>query len=209
MRVCVRTFEEHLQAAVAVHGHLCAGQVLGVRMARRGCFELGIDPDEREDRKRLIVYVETDRCAADAVASVTGCKLGKRTLKHMDYGKVATTLVDTQTGNAVRVIARDDAREKATAYSDDDGNVPQAQLIAYQEMSDEELLIVQHVQVDIPPEDLPGRPLRRVMCDQCGESVSDGREVTVNGRTLCRACTGTSYYRALSHRRDAEGAEVP
>ena len=190
----MQTFEEHLEAAAAAHGHLCAGQVIGVRMARRGCAELGLDPDERADRKRLIVYVEVDRCAADAVASVTGCKLGKRTLKHVDYGKAAATFVDTQTGHAVRVIARDDAREKALAYGDDEGNISQAQLIAYQKMTDDELLIVQRVKVNIPPEDLPGRPLRRVTCEQCGESVSDGREVTVNGRTLCRACAGQSYY---------------
>ena len=193
----MRSFEEHLQAAAAMHGHLCAGQVLGVRMARRGCAELGIDPDERSARRRLIVYVETDRCAADAVASVTGCKLGRRTLKHVDYGKMAATLVDTRTGNAVRVIARDDAREKALAYCESDGETSKVQLIAYQKMPDDELLLVQRVKVDIPPEDLPGRPLHRVTCQQCGESVSDGREVVVNGRTLCRVCADTSYYRIL------------
>ena len=176
-----------------MHGHLCAGQVLGVRMARRGCLELGLDPDDRADRKRLIVYVETDRCAADAVESVTGCRLGKRTLKHMDYGKVAATLVDMQTGRGVRVIARDDARDKVKAYGD--SKALQAQLAAYQKMPDDDLLVVQRVKVDIPPEDLPGRPLRRVTCEACGESVSDGREVVVDGRTLCRACATEPYYR--------------
>jgi formylmethanofuran dehydrogenase subunit E len=188
----MRTFEEHLAQAVAAHGHLCPGQVLGVRMARRGCLELGLDPDDRADRKRLIVYVETDRCAADALESVTGCKLGKRTLKHVDYGKVAATLVDTQTGRAVRVIARDEARDKVTSYGD--AGTAQAQLTAYQKMPDDDLLIVQRVKVDIPPEDLPGRPLRRVTCEACGESVCDGREVMVNGRMLCRACAGQAYY---------------
>ncbi len=194
----MKTFEEQLEEAVAQHGHLCAGQVLGVRMARRGCLELGVDPDERASRKRLIAYVEIDRCAADAVASVTGCRLGKRSLKHVDYGKVAMTLVDMQTGRAVRVVARDDAREKALAYCDDDCETHAAQLAAYQRMPDDELLIVQHVQVSIPVQDLPGRPLRRVQCEECGESISDGREVVVNERILCRACAGSSYYRVLS-----------
>ena len=161
-------------------------------MARRGCLELGLDPDDRADRKRLIVYVETDRCAADALESVTGCKLGKRTLKHVDYGKAAATLVDTQTGRAVRVIARDEARDKVTSYGD--AGTAQTQLTAYQNMPDDDLLIVQRVKVDIPPEDLPGRPLRRVTCEACGESVCDGREVMVNGRMLCRACAGQAYY---------------
>jgi formylmethanofuran dehydrogenase subunit E len=193
----VRTFEEHLQQAVAMHGHLCAGQVLGVRMARRGCLELGLDPDERADRKRLIIYVEIDRCATDAISSVTGCKLGKRTLKHVDYGKVAATFVDTQTGRAVRVMARDDARDKALVYCEGDGETSEAQFLAYQKMPDDELLTVQRVQVEIPPHDLPGRPLGRVTCARCGESISDRREVTVNGRALCRACAGTSYYRRI------------
>src|SRR5512136_3400869 len=108
----MHSFEEHLQQAAAMHGHLCAGQVIGVRMARRGCLELGLDPDERADRQRLIVFVEVDRCATDAISSVTGCKLGKRTLKHVDYGKVAATFVDMRTGRAVRVVAREDARDK-------------------------------------------------------------------------------------------------
>jgi formylmethanofuran dehydrogenase subunit E len=190
----MRTFEEHLQSAAAAHGHLCAGQVIGVRMARRGCLELGLDPDERADRKRLIVYVEVDRCAADAVASVTGCKLGRRTLKHVDYGKVAATFVDVQTGRAVRVLAREDARGKALAYCAGDCAAPEAQLRAYQKMPDDDLLIVRRVKVAIPSEDMPGRPLRRVTCDGCGESVSDGREVIADGRALCRACAGARYY---------------
>jgi formylmethanofuran dehydrogenase subunit E len=119
------TFEEHLAKAVALHGHLCAGQVIGVRMARRGCIELGLDPDDGVDRRRLIAYVEVDRCAADAIASVTGCKLGKRTLKYVDYGKVAATLVDTRTGRAVRILARD-ARDKVPAYCDGTCETPQA-----------------------------------------------------------------------------------
>ena len=193
----MKTFEEHLQAAAATHGHLCAGQVIGVRMARRGCLELGLDPDEHADRQRLIVYVEVDRCATDAISSVTGCKLGKRTLKHVDYGKVAATFVDTHTGRAVRVVAREDARDKARAYGDGEYGASETQRVAYQKMPDDDLLIVQSVKVDIPPEDLPGRPLRRVTCQQCGESVSDGREVVVNGRTVCRACAQASYYRRM------------
>jgi formylmethanofuran dehydrogenase subunit E len=180
-----------------MHGHLCAGQVIGVRMARRGCLELGLDPDERADRQRLIVYVEVDRCATDAISSVTGCKLGKRTLKHVDYGKVAATFVDTHTGCAVRVVAREDAREKAHAYCDGEYSASETQRVAYQKMPDDDLLIVQRVKVDIPPEDLPGRPLCRVTCQQCGESVSDGREMVVNGRTVCRACAHASYYRRI------------
>ena len=105
----MRSFNELLVDAAMMHrGHVCPGQVLGVRMAMLGCQLLGIeDPTQG---KRLIVYVEIDRCMADAIAAVTGCRLGKRTLKHMDYGKCACTFVDMSTGRAVRISARDDAR---------------------------------------------------------------------------------------------------
>ena len=190
----MRPFEELLEESVATHGQKCAGQVLGVRMALRGLRELALDPDLKADRKRLIVYVEIDRCAADAVASVTGCRLGRRTLKYVDYGKVAATFVDVTTGRAVRVLARDEARRVPV-----NAGLPkhEAQLRAYQVMPDYELFVVMPVQVDIPDEDLPGRPVRRVVCAECGEGVNDGREVRLDGRTVCRACAGDSYYRRV------------
>ena len=194
----MRSFEELLEESVAAHGHTCAGQVLGVRMAMRGLSELSLDPDAPADRRRLIVYVEIDRCAADAVASVTGCRLGKRTLKHVDYGKVAATFVDIETGRAVRVLARDEARERVDDYiASADLPKHEAQLRAYQVMPEEDLFVVMPVQVRVPAEDMPGRPTRRVTCQACGESVNDGREVTVAGQTLCRACAGESYYRRM------------
>jgi formylmethanofuran dehydrogenase subunit E len=192
----MRPFEDLLEEAVAAHGHKCAGQVLGVRMAMRGLRELSLDADVRTDRKRLIVYVEIDRCAADAVASVTGCRLGKRTLKYVDYGKVAATFVDTETGRAVRVLARDEARELVDDYVASN-SLPkyEAQLQAYQVMAEDELFVVTPVTVEIPIEDRPGRPISRVTCEKCGEGINDAREVNVEGRNLCRACAGKAYYR--------------
>ena len=66
------TFESLLQSSAAAHGHLCPGQVVGVRMAMLGCRLIGLDEPTRHDQiKKLIVYVEMDRCTADAVAYVT------------------------------------------------------------------------------------------------------------------------------------------
>ena len=194
----MRTIEAYLEDAAAAHGHLCAGQVLGVRMALRGLSELQLDPDAKDDRQRLIVYVEIDRCATDAIASVTGCRLGRRTLKYVDYGKVAATFVDVPTGRAVRVLARDEARNLAKAHAVGTGLTKhEAQLRAYQVMSEKDLLVVMPVQVDLPTEDMPGRTLRRVTCNSCGEGINDAREVIVEGRTLCRSCAGGGYYRVL------------
>jgi len=175
---------------------MCPGQVLGVRMAMLGLRRLGID-DPMKHRKRLLTFVEIDRCATDAVSLVTGCRLGKRSLKYLDYGKVAATFVDLETRRAVRVVARDDARQKAKQMLGSLSDPHKQQLEAYKLMDDEELFTTQRVRVNLREEDLPGRPRSRVACDQCGEGVNDGRENYVNGRTLCRNCAGESYYEVL------------
>jgi formylmethanofuran dehydrogenase subunit E len=182
-----------LHRAAAVHGHLCPGQVLGVRMAMAGCRALGID--EPQTGKRLLVYVEIDRCAADAISAVTGCRLGKRTLKYVDYGKLAATFVNLETGRAVRVVALEAAREAAIAYAPDvAGDRHAVQAVAYAVMPDEKLLVIQPVQIKIAQEDLPGPSLSRVRCDRCGEAINDRREVRAYEHVLCRACAGGAYY---------------
>src|SRR5438874_6512987 len=106
----MKSFDDYLRDAEQAHGHLCAGQVLGVRMAMLGLQELGIEDPQGADRKRLVTFVEIDRCATDAVAVVTGCRLGKRALKFRDWGKMAATFVDLVSGRAVRVAALETSR---------------------------------------------------------------------------------------------------
>lgn len=187
-------FESLLNESVKIHGHLCPGQVLGVKMSMLGLRETGIDDPKGKDRKSLIVFVEMDRCATDAVQSVTGCSLGHRTMKFMDYGKMAATFVNLKIGKAVRVVAKEEAREKAKEYFPDIEDKYKAQLEAYKIMSDEELFEVMEVAVKIKPEDMPGRPLKRIPCDMCGEYVQDMREIHKNGKVLCRPCAEGGYY---------------
>ncbi len=189
-------FEKLLADSAALHGHICPGQVLGVRMAMRGLQELGIEKIEANS-KRLVVYVEIDRCATDAIQVVTGCKLGKRTMKYVDYGKLAATFIDLNTGDAVRLAAREDVREKAARHQPDGWTKNEAQVAAYKTMPDEELFDIERVSVHIPGTDMPGPPLSRVICDECGEGVNDGREVRREGKILCRACANGSYYQPL------------
>ena len=148
--------------------------------------------------------VEIDRCATDAVSLVTGCRLGKRSMKFLDYGKVAATFVDLETGHAIRVVARDDSRLKAKEMfrgtnSGQMANPYKQQLEAYKIMSEEELFTVQEVRVKLKPEDLPGGPHSRVSCEQCGEGVNDHRERIVEGHVLCRGCAGERYYEAVAN----------
>lgn len=190
----MQDFKSLLAEAVAVHGHLCPGQVLGVRMAMAGCRALGID--ELRGNKRLMVYVEIDRCAADAIGAVTGCRLGKRTMKHVDYGKQAATFVDTNNGRAVRVAARESARERVSAWASvqEGEDRHAAQLRAYAVMPDEELLTLQEVRLTVREEDRPGPPISRVPCALCGEGINDRREVRRGEQVLCQACAAGAYY---------------
>lgn len=197
----MKDFQEMLDAAGALHGHLCAGQVLGVRMAQTGLNALGVDPEA--EHKRILVFVECDRCAADAVSAVACVSLGKRTLKYLDYGKMAVTFFDTKTGRAVRVVAREDARQLAKAYAPVDLGKYEAQLIAYQVMPEDELLTIEEVMVKLSEYDMPGPPRKTVLCECCGEGINDNREVVKDGATLCRACAGGSYYaRAIDRGKD-------
>lgn len=193
----METLDELLQRAEHSHGHMCAGQVLGVRMAMLGCRLIGIDDPLGKDRKNLMVFVEIDRCAADAVNTVTGCRLGKRTLKYYDYGKLAATFLNTKTDEAVRVVALDTARDAADCAFPEIENKYQRQLQAYKVLPEEELYKVERVAVRVSEQDQPGRPVSRVTCDKCGEGINDRREVIRDGRTLCRACAGDAYYERL------------
>lgn len=193
----MQSFEELLEISAKIHGHLCAGQVIGVRMALIGLRLIGIDDPKGADRKKLYVIVEIDRCATDAIQSVTGCSLGKRSLRWMDFGIMAATFVNFATGKAVRVTAREEARELSAKYCPELADKYKRQLEAYRLMPEEELFTTQEVLVSVPECDLPGRPLRRVQCDQCGDHVQDSREVERDGRTLCRACDGQRYYKLI------------
>jgi formylmethanofuran dehydrogenase subunit E len=191
----MKTLGEYLALAEQAHGHICAGQVLGVRLALCGLRELGIH-DPIADRKRLVTYVEIDRCVTDAVALVANCRLGKRALKFRDWGKVAATFVDLQTGRAVRVAAREDSKEKARAMFPE-LDKEQGQQKAYGELPDDALFDRKWVRVTVAPEDLPGFKGPRVVCAECGEGINFKREVIVNGRALCGACAGGRYYEPL------------
>jgi formylmethanofuran dehydrogenase subunit E len=191
----VKSLNEYLELAAVAHGHLCAGQVLGVRMAMLGLREIGI-ADPIAERKRIVTYVEIDRCLTDAVALVTNCRLGKRALKVRDWGKVAATFVNLQTGSAIRIAAKESSKQAACEMFPD---MPKdaGQQKAYAQLSDEILFDKKWVKVEVKPEDLPGFKGPRVICERCGEGINFKREVLQQGRTVCRSCAGESYFAEL------------
>ena len=193
----MESFDELLEVSTRIHGHICAGQVIGVRMSMLGLERIGIDDPKGADRKKLYVLVEIDRCATDAIQSVTGCSLGKRSMRWMDFGIMAATFVNLETGKAVRVTALEESRELSKKYCPEIEDKYQRQLAAYRIMPEEELFSVQTVKVTIPECDMPGRPQRRVQCEFCGDYVQDNRVVEQEGRILCRACAGQRYYQTV------------
>jgi len=162
-----------------------------------GLQKLGIDDPHGKDRKRLVTFVEIDRCATDAVAVVTGCRLGKRALKFRDWGKMAATFVDVDTNHAIRVSAKESSKAVARQMHPEIENKNQQQMLAYREMSDTDLFSLQWVKVELPPEEFPGYKGERIVCENCGEGINFRREVRRDGKTLCRACAGESYYQPL------------
>ena len=179
-----------------LHGHICPGQLLGVRMAQRGCLLTRVKDPRGADRKKLIVWVEIDRCVADAVSAVTGVRLGKRSLKYLDYGKVAATFLNLSENLSVRIVAKDEARGLADSLFPEIESKKERQMLAYRRASDDALFKTEWVRVNLSKHELPGRPQSRIVCEQCGEGVSDGREVAdALGRKICRGCAFGFYYK--------------
>jgi len=189
-------FDELLASSATTHGHLCPGQVVGVRMAILGCRLIGLDDPGRHDQiKKLIVYVEMDRCTADAVAHVTHVKLGRRSLKFVDYGIMAATFLNLETGKTFRILSTEEARDLAPFYAPEVSDKSQQQLEAYKRMPDSVLFRVQQVQVPLDEFDLPGPTRSKIPCTHCGQLVRDHREVVLDGVTLCRPCTHGAYFK--------------
>jgi formylmethanofuran dehydrogenase subunit E len=195
----MKSFDELLEISTRIHGHICAGQVIGVRMSMIALALLGIHDPQGLDRKKLYVIVEIDRCATDAIQSVTGCSLGKRSMKWLDHGIMAATFVNLLTGKAVRITAREEARERSKEYCSEIADKYARQLEAYKIMPEDELFRVESVSLNLPPEDLPGRPLKRVQCEVCADWVQDCRDELSEGKVVCRNCARGRYYTKIEN----------
>jgi formylmethanofuran dehydrogenase subunit E len=209
----MQPLETLLREAEIAHGHLCAGQILGVRMAMLGCSMLGIDePRSGPDRKRLVTFVEIDRCATDAIAVVTGCRLGKRALKFRDWGKMAASFVDLGRpanpelsleaipgGRAIRIAALESSKDRARELYPHIEPKNAQQMLAYRELPDAELFSTEWVSIPLHAREMPGYKSARIACELCGEGINYDREVVLDGRTLCQACAfpEARYYQPL------------
>jgi formylmethanofuran dehydrogenase subunit E len=182
-----------LEQSASRHNHLCPRQVLGVRMGLFAGQVLNLKvPDEE---KRLVTLVESDGCGADAISIATGCTVGNRRLRVLDFGKVAATFVDMKNDTAIRIVPRAEIRAISQRLFPEAKSRWHAQLKAYQLLSYTELLVMKPVRLSIPLEKLMSKPGYRVVCKVCGEEIINEREVILDGAILCRACAGQGYYR--------------
>jgi len=189
-----------LNESASHHKHLCPRQVLGVRLGLRGLRALGLVnsvslPRYRNEDKRLLTIAETDGCGLDGLAVSTGCSVGHRTLRVIDFGKVAATLIDTVSQVAIRVAPTAQARTLAPLYAGQVESPWHAYLTAYQVIPDHELIQVQRVQLTRSIADILSKPDAKVNCAICGEEIINEREVYQDGEVLCRSCAGEPYYR--------------
>jgi formylmethanofuran dehydrogenase subunit E len=184
--------DELLAQSAAQHRHLCPRQVLGVRMGMLAGELLELELPQTN--KRLFTFVETDGCFADGIAAATGCRLGRRTMRLIDFGKVAATFVDTRTDRALRIRPRADVRERAQRYAPEAQSRWHAYLAAYQVMPVAELLAYQPVTLTIDLRALISRAGARTTCTRCGEEIINEREVIRDGAPICRGCAGENYY---------------
>ena len=191
--------EQLLERTAAWHSHLCPRQVLGVRMGLLAGRMLGLDIPNAD--RCLLTLAETDGCAADGLSVATGCTVGNRRLRVLDYGKVAATFVDMNLDNAIRIAPRNGVRVAALRQNPEAESSWHAQLKAYQAMPDLNLLTVQQVELSISLEKLLSKPGYRINCEACGEEIINEREVTLGVKVLCRACAGQSYYQLAEENR--------
>lgn len=178
-----KNLDMYLEKTKTLHGNICAGIVLGTRLTLAAMATLGMDPAKRN--KNLIVFVEIDRCMTDAVQAITGCSLGHRSLKYVNYGKFGAVFYDMDSKRAIRVTERKGTRAKAG----------EDMTAAFRTLPDEELIQLEEVQISLSENDLPGKPQKIEECKQCGELVFDERSEVISGRLLCRACADGAYYK--------------
>jgi formylmethanofuran dehydrogenase subunit E len=188
-------FEYLLEQSAARHDHLCPRQILGVRMGLLAAKILQLDLPQSD--KRLYTIVETDGCGMDGIAVATGCSPGRRSMRILDYGKMAATFIDTQTGQAIRLSPHPQTRHLWAQYAPDAPDRWHGYLQAYQIMPDEILLVALPVALNFSLEKTISLPDQRAICARCDEEIINERQVLVDGQVLCQTCAGESYFSYL------------
>lgn len=177
------------------HKHVCPRQVLGARMSLVAGEILRLELPRID--KRLLAIAETDGCAVDGIAAATGCHIGGRTLRVLDFGKVAATFIDTYSQEAIRISPSSESRSLAWHHAPRARNDWEAMLLGYQVMPVQDLFHVQNVHLCSSLAEMISKPGKKAQCELCNEEIINGREIMRDGSVLCRSCAGEKYYEVL------------
>lgn len=184
-----KIFEEQLKKAGEFHGDICGGIVIGTKLAMYGLKNLNMELNKKN--KDLIVFVEIDRCMSDAVQAITGCSMGKRSLKQMNYGKFAATFYKISTGEGFRITDVDaNSKEETTETTEE-------MIERFIDTPAEKLFNIQKVDIKLDENELPGKPREKAFCSICNEKVMDGRHNIIAGKSVCKSCSDGSYYQII------------
>jgi formylmethanofuran dehydrogenase subunit E len=109
--------KELFNVGMKFHGHKCPAMPLGLRAGLAAMMVLGV---QRAQDKELHVIAETGKghaagCFLDGIMTATGCTYGKSNIEKKYFNKMAFTLIDQQSGRAVRVSLKPEFFEKALA----------------------------------------------------------------------------------------------
>ena len=163
-----------LEKAVAFHGHLCPGLVIGLRAVEAVLQEpvLGKAP-----YGTLVCVTENDACGVDAIQALLGCSIGKGNLLFHMRGKQAFSFYNRATGKSVRLVLRPRpegmTREESFAY--------------YQAQKPADLFDVKPATIPLPE---PAKLFDSYPCACCGEVTGANWIRLVGGQKLCLDCAG-------------------
>ena len=196
----MKTYED----VIRFHGHSCPGLALGYRAGLRALKELGLE--EGSSDEEIVAIVENDSCAVDAIQVLTGCTFGKGNLLFRDYGKQVYTFVRRPSGEGVRIsidfVSPEESEEEKEAwrrYMEGDRSEEVLKVVhsrkakrlkAILDASDDELMKVKRVRVELPPE---AEIYPSVRCELCGEKVAEPKARLKDGKVVCIPCAGSKF----------------
>ena len=164
--------------AVQFHGHSCPGLAMGYRMTKAALNHLSF---ERAEDEELVAIVENDACGIDAVQVLSGCTFGKGNHIFTDHGKMVYTFYNRNSGEAVRISRLVEFKEKLN-----DNNLSREEMIDWiLSVSESEIVKIEEITI---PKPVFARILKTVICEFCGETVTETRSHDLDGKVICIPC---------------------
>jgi len=195
--------KELFEVGMQFHGHKCPAMPMGLRAGLAAMKALNV---ERARDKELFVVSETGKghaagCFLDGIMTATGCTYGKSNIDKRYFNKMAFTLIDQQTGRAVRVSLKPEFFEKALAspfvQKRKDGVPPQdiapeiADPLVDRILSMDESTFLNVGDVYETTVKKRKGVFTAKRCVLCGElTFVDRLRVTEEGRLVCIPCSG-------------------